>query len=83
MFDYLDDMVSRLEQELGEDDGNFQLSINVDFSPSKPLQYKIYANGATKKKTKDKVARVLKKTDSSKFNQVTGSMRVNLLVGER
>jgi hypothetical protein len=79
-FDYLDNVVTHLEKELGEEDGNFQLSINVDFSTSKPPKHKIHSDGITKKKTRDKVNRILGQTQAGEFKQVSGSVRVNLLV---
>lgn len=83
LFDYLENVVSKLENELGEDDGNFQISINVDFATSKPPMHTICSNGTTKKRTKEKVARILRSTKSGKTNQVSGSVRVNLQVQDR
>jgi hypothetical protein len=42
LFDYLDDIVKDLEKGLSDEDGNFKISIDVDFSTSKPPKYKIY-----------------------------------------
>ena len=83
LFDYLDNVVTHLEEGLGEEDGSFQLSINVDFSTSKPPQHKIYPNGTTKKKTRDKVTNILKSTKAAEFKQVTGSVRINLQVEDK
>ena len=83
IFDYLENVVTDLEGGLGEDDGNFQLSINVDFSTTKPPKHKIYSNGSTKKRTKDKVARILGRTTDHENSRVSGSVRVNLLVADR
>jgi|RhiMetdeSRZDD1v2_1073273.scaffolds.fasta_scaffold82326_3 translation initiation factor 2 alpha subunit (eIF-2alpha) len=83
LFDYLENVVSHLEQELGDEDENFQLSINVDFSTSRPPKHKISANGSTKKKTKEKVARILEKTMDKENSGVAGSVKVNLLVEDR
>jgi hypothetical protein len=83
LFDYLENVVSHLEEGLSDDDGNFQLSINVDFSASKMPKHTIYANGSTKKKTKDKVARILNRTAEKDGNHVSGSVRVNLLVEDK
>lgn len=83
IFDYLENVVTDLEGELGEEDGNFQLSINVDFSTTKPPKHKIYSNGSTKKRTKDKVARILERTTDHENSRVSGSVRVNLLVEDR
>ena len=83
LFDYLENVVTHLEQELGDDDENFQLSINVDFSTSRPPKHKIYANGTTRKRTKEKVARILERTMDSDNSSVSGSVKVNLLVEDR
>ena len=83
IFDYLENVVTSLEDGLSEDDGNFELSINVDFSTTKSPQHKIYSNGTTKKQTKDKVARILDRTADNENSRVSGSVRVNLLVENR
>lgn len=83
IFDYLENVVTDLEGGLSEDDGNFQLSINVDFSTTKPPKHKIYGNGITRKRTKDKVARILERTADNERGRVSGSVRVNLLVEDR
>ena len=83
IFDYLENVVTDLEGELGEEDGSFQLSINVDFSTTKPPKHKIYSNRSTKKRTKDKVARVLERITDHENSRVSGSVRVNLLVEDR
>ena len=83
IFDYLDKIVTNLENELGEDDGNFQLSIDVDFSTTNSPKHKIQSNGSTHKKTKEKVARILGSTAEGDSSHVSGSVRVNLLVEDR
>lgn len=83
LFDYLEKIVTNLEEGLGEDDSNFQISIDVNFSTSKPPKHKIYANGITKKRTKEKVAKILSRTKAGEFNHVSGSVRVNLQVEDR
>ena len=80
IFDHLENIVTDLEGGLNEDDGNFQLSINVDFSKTRPPRHKIYSNGTTRKQTEDKVARILDKTTDNENSRVSGSARVNLLV---
>ena len=82
-FDYLENVVTNLEKELNEKDGKFEISFNVDFSTNKPPQHQILSNGKTRKQTKDKVAKVLSKTKAGKYNQVSGSVRVNLQVEDR
>jgi hypothetical protein len=83
LFDYLENVVTHLEQELGDEDGNFQISINVDFSTSRPPKHKIYANGTTKKRTKEKVAQILERSVDTENSGVAGSVKVNLLVEDR
>ena len=83
IFDYLENIVTDLEDGLSDDDGSFQLSINVDFSTTNPPKHKIYSNGTTKKRTKDKVAKILERTVENENNRVSGSVRVNLLVEDR
>ena len=80
IIDYLENVVTHLGKELGEADGNFELSINVDFSTSQPPKHKIHSNGSTKKGTKAKVARILKRTNEGENSQVSGSVILNLLV---
>lgn len=83
LFDYLENIVSNLEDGLDENDGNFQISINVDFETRKSPKYTIHSNGTPRKKTKDKIARILRKTKAGKNDQVSGSVRVNLKVEDR
>jgi hypothetical protein len=83
IFDYLDKIVTNLQDGLSEDDGNFQLSIDVDFSTTKSPKHKIQSSGSTPRKTKEKVARILEKTADKKSNHVSGSVRVNLLIEDR
>jgi len=83
IFDYLDKVVTHLQDELSEDDGNFHISIDVDFSTNKPPKYKIQSNGSTPRKTKEKLAKILEKTAENDENQVSGTVRLNLLVEDR
>ena len=83
IFDYLDKIVTRLQRELDDDDGSFQLSIDVDFSTVSAPKHRIESNGSTPRKTKDKVARILARTAADEEAQVSGSVRVNLLVENR
>lgn len=83
LFDFLEDVVTDLENGLGKDDGNFKISINVDFSTNKSPKYKIYSNGTTGKRTKEKVAKILNRSKNSRTDKVSGSVRVNLQVEDR
>ncbi|HSO13156.1 MAG TPA: hypothetical protein VLT51_12325 [Anaerolineales bacterium] len=83
IFDYLDNVITDLEKGLDKNDGIFQMSINVDFAADKLPKHKIYANGTTKKRTKAKVAKILKSTAEQQFDHVAGSVKVNLMVGDR
>ena len=83
LFDYLEEVATHLEDELGDDDGSFQLSIDVDFSTNQHPKHRIYSNGSTRKRTKEKVARILEKTIDGKNNHVSGSVRVKLMVEDR
>jgi len=83
LFDYLEDVVANLEKELSDDDGNFQLSIDVDFSTSKPPRHNILSSEATNTSTEKKIAKALNSSNSGKFNQASGSVKVNLQVKDR
>ena len=83
LFDYLEDVVTDLENGLGKDDANFKISIDVDFSTNKLPKYKIYPYGTTDKRTKDKVAKILNRSKNSRADKVSGSVRVNLQVEDR
>ena len=83
LFDYLDDVVTNLEKGLGKDDGNFKISIDVNFSTNKPPKHKIYSNSSTNKRTKEKVSRILKKARAKGTDTVSGTVRVNLQVEDR
>ena len=83
LFDYLDDIVTNLEEKLSEEDGNFKISIDVDFSASKPPKHKIYPNGKTNKSTQDKVSQILEKTKSGQADTISGSVKVNLQIEDR
>jgi hypothetical protein len=83
LFDYLEDIVTNLEEELNDDDGNFQLSIDVDFSTGNPPSHNILSNEKTNTSTNKKIAKALKSSDLSKHNQVSGSVKVNLQVKDK
>jgi hypothetical protein len=83
IFDYLDKVVTHLQSELGAEDGNFQLSIDVDFSTSNVPKHRIESNGSTSRVTKEKVARILERAAVDDESRVSGSVRVNLLVEDR
>ncbi len=83
LFDYLDDVVKDLEKGLNDEDGSFKISIDVDFSTSKPPKHKIYPTGKTSKGTKEKVSRILKETQKGRVESVSGSVRVNLQIEDR
>lgn len=83
IFDYLDGVVTHLEKGLDKNDENFKMSINVDFKANKPPMHRIYANGTTSKKTKDKVAKILKKSTIIAHQHVAGSVKINLMVGDK
>ena len=81
-FDYLDKIATHLQDELREDDENFQASIVMDFSTTKPPEYRIQSIGSISKKTKEKVGNILKKIVDIDPNQISGSVHVNLLVDD-
>lgn len=83
LFDYLDDVVKDLEKGLSDEDGSFKISIDVDFSTSKPPKHKIYSSGKTSKGTKEKVSRILKEAQKDGVESVSGSVRVNLQIEDR
>jgi hypothetical protein len=83
IFDYLDKVIAHLEKGLDTNDGSFQISLNVDFSTDTPPKHTIHANRSTNKKTKDKVAKILKQAIDGVYNHVSGSVKVNLLVEDK
>ena len=83
LFDYLEDIVTTLEEELSEDDGNFQISIDVDFSTSKPPRHNVHSSETTNAATEEKIAKALKSSNPAKFDQVSGSVKVNLQVKDK
>lgn len=83
LFDYLEDVVTNLEEELNDDDGNFQLSIDVDFSTSNPPRHNILSTDETNSTTNKKIAKALNSSSSGKFNKVSGSVKVNLQVKDK
>ena len=83
IFDYLDKIIAKLESGLDKSDGNFQLSINVDFAADKPPKHKILDDGKMPKKSKEKVSKILKKAAEKEQEHAAGSMKVNLVVGDK
>jgi len=83
VFDYLDDVVTKLEKGLDKNDANFKMSINVDFEADKPPKHRIHANGGTSKETKEKVASILKQSATNGDNRVAGSVKVNFIVADK
>ena len=83
IFDYLDKIISRLESGLKKSDGNFELSINVDFAEDKPPRPKIVDDGTSTKKSKQKVSKILKEAAEKDNDHASGSVRVNLVVDDK
>jgi len=83
IFDYLDKIISRLESGLNKKDGNFELSINVDFVEDKPPKHKIIDDGTSTKKSKQKVSKILKETAEKENDHGAGSVKVNLVVNDK
>ncbi|HAV78096.1 MAG TPA: hypothetical protein DCX53_12170 [Anaerolineae bacterium] len=83
LFDYLDDIITSLEEELSDDDGNFLLSIDVDFSTNNPPRHNVLSSETTNAATEKKIAKALNNSSSGKFDQVSGSVKVNLQVKDR
>jgi len=83
VFDYLDKVANNLQDGLGEEDGSFRLSLDVDFSANTPPKHKILSNGLTSQKTKAKVARILENMSDVEQEQFSGTVRVNILVDDR
>lgn len=83
IFDYLDMVIAKLESGLDKSDGNFQLSINLDFATDKPPKHKILDKGTITKKSKDKVLKILRKVAKEKYEHTTGSVKVNVVVDEK
>jgi len=83
IFDYLDKIKSRLENELDKKDEEFQLSINVDLASNRPPKHNIYGNDSTPKSTIEKVARILKNTNAKDYIHMAGSVKANFLVENR
>jgi hypothetical protein len=83
IFDYLEKIKNLLEKGLKKEDKIAQFSVKVDFSPNTSPKHKIYANGSTTSKTKEKISSLLKKNANNDFSPVSGSAKVNFMVQDR
>ena len=83
IFNYLDKIKSLLERGLNKEDGNSQFTVDVNFASTKSPKHSIKANGSTSRKTKKKIAHILKKKVNNDFSHVAGSVKVNFLVEDR
>jgi len=83
IFDYLDKIISKLESGLNKSDGNFEMSISMDFTEDKPPRHKIVDDGRTTKKSKEKVSKILNKAAEKESDHTVGSVKVNLVVNDK
>ena len=83
LFDYLDDVKKDLENGLDKEDGDIQLSLNLDFVTNKPPQHSIQANGGTRAETKERVSEILKSSAEKDYKGMSGSVKVNLKIEDK
>jgi len=79
---FVESIITRLESNLDSGDENFNMSINTKFSPNHSTKYNISINGITKQKTRDKVVKILQNSTENKKSQVSGTLKVDLQVGD-
>ena len=83
VLDYLENVVFHLEEGLDKVRGEFQLSLNVDFSANRLPKYSISTIGTTNNGINEKVAKILERTNQGKYERITGSVKVDLLVKDK
>lgn len=79
-FDFTEEIMGKLGSELDEQDQNFHLQIHTDFYPNRPPKHRIYVNGLSNARTREKVISILKRTTSLFTKESAVSMNVNLMV---
>jgi hypothetical protein len=82
-FDCLERFIADLEGKLGNDDENFQLSINLDFSTSQPPKYEILSNGSPPREIKERINGILEQSIDGENSSILGSVKIDLQVENR
>jgi hypothetical protein len=79
----VENVIDQLEANLDKVDENFHLFINMDFSPNTPPKHRFSVTGLTNNGTREKLTRILKGTTKYSNFDISGTVRVDLLVEDR
>ncbi|MBI5964616.1 MAG: hypothetical protein HY863_14145 [Chloroflexi bacterium] len=82
-FDFTEEVIDLLEENLDGNDENFHLSINTEFFMNKPPKHSISVNGLKNQGTREKVMKVLQRAAGILHGHASGTAKVNLLVEDR
>ena len=77
---FVESVIDHLESDLDEADENFNLSINMDFSPNRPAKHIFSVTSLSNNGTRKKVMRILEESTSSRENAVLGMVKIDLQV---
>ena len=80
LFGVIENIISLLESSLDSSDENFNMSVNTNFFPNKLTKYNISINGSLKRKTRDKVVKILQKSAETKDGKISGTLKVDFQV---
>lgn len=79
-FEFTQQVIELLEQEMDRSDDNFRLDIRTDFSKNTRPKHHISVNGLNNQKTKAKIVRVLQSASNIIAGGASGSASVSLIV---
>jgi hypothetical protein len=83
MLGFVETIINRLESDLDRGDENFNLSINMDFSPNHSIKHRFSVTSLSNNGTRDKVMKILEKSTDPLINKLAGTVKVDLLVQDR
>jgi hypothetical protein len=83
LLDIVENVINRLESDLDRGDENFQLFINMNFAPDRPIKHSFSATSLSRNGTREKVMKILEKSTHSRRNKLTGTLKVGLQVKDR
>jgi hypothetical protein len=83
MLGFVESVVDQLESDLDSTDGNFNLSINMNFAPNRSIKHGLSMTSSLNKGTREKVMKILENSTNSSDNKTSGTVLVDLQVEDR
>ncbi len=78
---FVENIIHRLEQKLDSMDDNFNMHINMDFSPNMPIRHRVSVTNLSKDETRKKVLQILEEEKTQQ--DISGTIQVDLQVEDQ